>query len=412
VCEFEDGHMACELDPTAAAELAGTTTQAFVVQMLPDLRVITSGGGLTPAQLAPAPTPPSESTRQFATRQFDSTFRVFEVVSVYENGEHGDDVRLRVVTAEDMAPMQHNLHRLVLTLFLGGVVTLLGVVAAGWLLARRIVDPLARLAAGAEQVQAGRPGALPRSGSGDEVDQLAATMERAMQRLQDAHDRQARFTADAAHELRTPLAIIRTQAEVALLQPRDVAAYRAALRELLDGGRRMGDILESLLLLARADSGRLEAASQALDLGALARAVIGSRAADAAGKQLELTFEGPPDAPVRGDGRLLSILIDNLVGNAIRYSDGPGRVLVRTATTAAGTSLEVVDHGIGIPADRLPHLFERFFRADDARSRSAGGSGLGLAIVQAVAERHRATCRVESQVGRGTRVEVVFPREA
>ncbi|MBL8728735.1 MAG: HAMP domain-containing histidine kinase [Planctomycetes bacterium] len=413
VCEYEDGHLVCELDPTAAMRLpGGTATGAFLVQTLPDLAVIAHGGELAAADLAPASPDAVTPGRRFATRSLGSTFRLLETVCVFENGEHGGDLLLRVVTAEDTAPLQRDLQQLILALALGGIVTLLGVVAAGWLLARRIVDPLAGLAAGAELVQAGRPGTLPRSGSGDEVDQLAATMERAMARLQDAHDRQARFTADAAHELRTPLAIIRTQADVALHQPRETAVYRDTLHEILAGARRMSDILESLLLLARADAGTLEGGEQTLDLGVLARAVLSARADDAATKRLELQFEGPPAAPVLGDARLLTILIDNLVGNAIRYSDGPGKVVVRTAASADGSSLCVVDHGIGIAEDRLPHLFERFFRADADRSRSAGGSGLGLAIVHAVAERHRATCRVQSHVGAGTRFEVVFPRAA
>lgn len=407
VCEVEDGRLVCELAPPAAAAAQSSAAQAFAVQALPALEVIAHGGALPPGDLVPdaACTAPG---RRYETRGSGHPFRVFEVIAPFEDGEHGP-YQLRVVTAEDMAPLHAAARELAWTLSLGGAFTLLGVLVAGWLLARRIVDPLARLARGAEGVQAGRREALPRSGNGDEVDQLAATLERTLQRLHDAHDRQARFTADAAHELRTPLAIIRTQADVALQKPRATDSYRASLREVLAGAVRMSDVVESLLLLARADAGTLDQAEQDVDLAALVRAAAAAHGAEAAARQLRLRVDAEDAAPVRGDARLLSILFDNLIGNAIRYSDGPGDVTLRIRREGQAATLSVEDQGIGIAADRQPYLFERFFRADADRSRSAGGAGLGLAIVRAIADRHGASCRVDSQLGRGSRFEVEFP---
>jgi signal transduction histidine kinase len=138
-------------------------------------------------------------------------------------------------------------------------------------------------------------------------------------------------------------------------------------------------------------------------------AVFVARRAAAAAKQLELACALPPGSCVRGDQQLLAMMIDNLVANAIRYSERPGRVRVEVRSDDGGLVLAVTDSGIGIAADRLPHIWDRFFRADIDRSRAAGGSGLGLSIVRAIAERHGATCRATSELGKGTRIEVRFP---
>ncbi|MEO6595465.1 MAG: HAMP domain-containing sensor histidine kinase [Planctomycetota bacterium] len=408
-CEIEDERFVCEVDATTQPQFAGEHPhRAFLVQTVPDLTVVALGGGLSVLDMAPDDRQTWSPAQRLSTRSFGSAFRLLETVRPYEGGEHGENVMLRIVTAEDTTDLQSAHSKLLLALATGAIAALLAAIAAGWFLAGRIVDPLARMAAGAESVQAGRPGALVRSGNGDEIDQLGSTLERAFGRLQDALARQVRFTADASHELRTPLAIMRTQAEVALHRPREADGYREALGEVLTGAHRMTDILESLLVLARADGGTLDCLEQDLDLCTLAGDAARTHAAAAATQQVTLQVDGQPGTTVRGDPRLLAILLDNLISNAIRYRDGPGAVVVQVRRTNAGPSLAVVDDGIGIAPDRIEHIFERFFRVDADRSRRAGGSGLGLSIVRAIAERHGATCRVESVTGKGTRVEVAF----
>lgn len=410
VCEFENGHFLCELAPAAAARLAAESPRrSWLVQVVAGGAVVASSDDRAVQELSARPPIADHADASPATREFGGDVRVCERIRRYPTGEGDATAALRIVTAEELGPLHRDQRRLVLTLGLGVAASLVGLVFAGWFLSRRIVDPLAALAAAAERVQAGRPERLPQGGSGDEIDQLAASLARALHRLQDALARQARFTADASHELRTPLAIVRTQAEVALHRPREADEYRAVLAEITQGTRRMGDILQSLLLLARADAGSLDFVEDDVDLVAVADDVIAARARAALDKRLDLQRTGAVTAIVRGDRQLLTILLDNLVANAIRYSERPGPIVIAVETRPDGLLLTVVDRGIGIAADRVPHLFERFFRADADRSRAAGGSGLGLSIVRAIAERHGAVCRVESALAQGTRVEVRFP---
>ena len=216
-----------------------------------------------------------------------------------------------------------------------------------------------------------------------------------LHRLQERFDQQARFTADASHELRTPLALIRTEVDVALRREREPAEYREALNGVRSGAERMQGILEALLLLARADAGgRIEEAD--LDLQDLAREVAGP-----------VPVGGAP-APMRGDARLLGILIRNLVSNAVQHTPN-GSVRVTTGVEGDTVTLTVADQGDGIPPGALARVTERFFRVDSARSRDQGGSGLGLSIVDTVARLHRGTVQIESELGRGTTVTVKFP---
>jgi heavy metal sensor kinase len=402
VCEFEDGDFHLELTPQTAAGLAGEAPlRAFLVQAA-DGRVLASSDAAIAAALAAAPQQPDRGAFTVGS------LRAFGRLRAPPPGVD-DEPALRIVTAEDLEPTLVVERRLRLTLAVGVLAAVIGAAFAGALLARRVVDPLARLAAAAGRIQAGRGERMPRSGSGDETDQLAAAFEQAMQRLQDALVRQVRFTADASHELRTPLAIVRTQAEVAMHRTRSPDEYRSVLQEIVAGSDRLHAVLESLLVLARADAGHLDYAESDVDLAEVVHAVFVARRAAAAAKQLELACALPPGSCVRGDQQLLAMMIDNLVANAIRYSERPGRVRVEVRSDDGGLVLAVTDSGIGIAADRLPHIWDRFFRADIDRSRAAGGSGLGLSIVRAIAERHGATCRATSELGKGTRIEVRFP---
>ncbi len=220
-----------------------------------------------------------------------------------------------------------------------------------------------------------------------------------------------RFMADAAHELRTPIAVVRSQAEVALQRARDAAGYAEALRRVEGEAVRLGATVEDLLTLARADAGqrpverrRVFLDDLAVDAASAARALAERR-----GVQLEVgEFE---EAVAVGDPALLRQLLMIVLDNAVKFTPTGGRVRVDVSAPGGQSEVVVADTGVGIPAEQLPHIFERFYRGDPSRSRGAGavGAGLGLAIARWIADTHGARIDVTSEPGRGTRVAIRFP---
>ena len=224
-----------------------------------------------------------------------------------------------------------------------------------------------------------------------------------------------RFMADAAHELRTPLTVIRSRAEIALQQRRDPAAYVAALEGIEMEARRLGHIVEDLLTLARADAGERPIDRQRVFLDDVALDAADAARVVAQQKGVELAVREFEEASVDGDAVLLRQLVMTLLDNAVKFTPPGGRVEVGVYTLAAGPTLVVEDTGVGIGAEQLPHVFERFYRGDPSRQRSDGvvatpdGAGLGLSIARWIADAHGASIDIASEVGRGTRVIVRFP---
>lgn len=220
-----------------------------------------------------------------------------------------------------------------------------------------------------------------------------------------------RFMADAAHELRTPITVLRTRAEVALQQPREPANYVSALRGVETEARRLGGIVDSLLVLARADSGERPLERERLFLDDIALDAAG--AARLVGKQkgVEVSVDEFEEAAVVGDAALIRQLVMILLDNAIKFTDAGGVVRIRVSMHDGAPAFVVEDTGIGIKTDDLSRIFQRFFRGDTARSRT-DGAGLGLSIASWIAREHGADIAVSSEPGKGTRVVVTFPRVA
>ena len=220
-----------------------------------------------------------------------------------------------------------------------------------------------------------------------------------------------RFMADAAHELRTPITVLRTRAEVALQQPREAANYVSALRGVEAEARRLGGIVDSLLVLARADSGERPLERERLFLDDIAIDAAG--AARLVGKQkgVEVSVDEFEEAAVVGDAALIRQLLMILLDNAIKFTDAGGVVRIRVSMHEGAPTFVVEDTGIGIKTDDLSRIFQRFFRGDTARSRT-DGAGLGLSIASWIASEHGADIAVSSEPGQGTRVVVTFPRVA
>lgn len=220
-----------------------------------------------------------------------------------------------------------------------------------------------------------------------------------------------RFMADAAHELRTPITILRTRAEVALQQPREAANYVSALRAVEAEARRLGGIVDSLLVLARADAGEQQIDTARIFLDDIAVDAAGAAQIVARQKNVEVTVDQFEEAPIQGDPTLVRQLIMIVLDNAVKFTDAGGQVHIRVSMREGVPTFSVEDTGIGIKQEELSRVFQRFFRGETARSRT-DGAGLGLSIASWIAREHGADISLNSEPGKGTNVVVTFPRVA
>jgi signal transduction histidine kinase len=220
-----------------------------------------------------------------------------------------------------------------------------------------------------------------------------------------------RFMADAAHELRTPITILRTRAEVALQQPRDSANYVSALRGVEAEARRLGSIVDSLLVLARADAGERQIDKERIFLDDIAIDAAGAARVVARHKNVELIVDDFEEAPIEGDASLIRQLVMIVLDNAVKFTDPGGQVHISVSMHDGAPTFVVDDTGIGIRQEELSRVFQRFFRGETARSRTEG-AGLGLSIASWIAREHGADISLQSEPGKGTKVVVTFPRAA
>lgn len=244
----------------------------------------------------------------------------------------------------------------------------------------------------------------------DEIGRLAQTFDEMIARLEEGFRRQRQFTADASHELRTPLTAIKGQVEVALGNERDAQTYREVLQVVNEETDRLIRLTGSLLTLARADAGGLPLSRERLELGELAAAVMEQVSPVAEAKGVRLEDGGDPGLEVVADEDLLIQLLLNLLDNAVKYTEASGSIVVRWRAVNGVVEISVRDTGAGIAPEHLPHVFDRFYRADPARSRAEGGVGLGLSICRWIADAHGGTIQVESAPGRGSTFTVRLPQ--
>jgi two-component system sensor histidine kinase QseC len=275
-----------------------------------------------------------------------------------------------------------------------------------WLGVTRGLSPLARLARAVEQRAPGTLAPVDAPDAPLEVAPLVGALNRLLARVGVALEKERRFTDDAAHELRTPLAAIRTQAQVALAA-RDDGERARALAQVVRGADRAARLAEQLLVLARLDPEGAERPSARVDLRQIAAEAVGQLAPAALAKSIDIAVEDDGPAEVSGDPALLAALARNLVDNAVRYTPAGGRVQVRAPVEDGGAVFEVADSGPGIPAAERERVQERFYRV---LGTGEEGSGLGLSIVRRIADLHGARLVLEDGAGgAGLRVRVVFP---
>jgi heavy metal sensor kinase len=283
--------------------------------------------------------------------------------------------------------------------------------AAGYWFAGRNLAPLGSMAAQASRIGANNLNArLEIAGAAAELQTLAVSFNALLERIDQSFEGMRRFVADASHELRTPLSVIRGEADVTLAKERTPAEYREALAVVLDESRRLSTLVEGLLNLARADAGRVKLQTQSFYWNDLLSECCRSLQSLAAARGVTLECSAAPDTPFDGDEELLRRMTLNLLDNAIRYTPSGGRVTAELETGGEGVQVRISDTGIGISPDAAPHVFERFFRADKARTREHGGFGLGLAIVKWIAEAHSGVVQLASRPGSGSVFTVTLPR--
>jgi heavy metal sensor kinase len=280
----------------------------------------------------------------------------------------------------------------------------------GYLLASKSIAPLNSIAGQAEAItDRNLHTRLDARGARLEFARLAAVFNELLSRLDLSFERMRDFMADASHELRTPLSIIRGEAEVALSHVRQPAEYRESLAIIQDEASRLTRLVDDLLNLARADSGHDRLQPEELYLNDLVEECCRPAQAQARQKGVRLVTSVNSDVPFRGDARLLRRLVANLLDNAIRYTPADGQVSVRLESAETDIRIVVADTGIGIPAESLDKIFERFYRVDKSRSRAEGGFGLGLSIVKWITEAHDGRIEVVSKPGEGSVFTVLLP---
>jgi two-component system heavy metal sensor histidine kinase CusS len=281
----------------------------------------------------------------------------------------------------------------------------------GYQIARRGIRPVEEMATTARHISSTnlRERILP-EGYPFELASLASTFNQMLDRLEESFERISRFSADIAHDLRTPVNNIRGEAEVALVRARSAGEYRDVIESCLEESVRLSDLISDLLFLARAESPLTQLRRERVDVGELlggVREYYETSAADAGVSLIAAAADEPVIAQL--DRTLLQRAVGNLVSNALAHTQPGGAVVLATDADFSTIRIEVSDTGVGIPAEALPKVFDRFFRVDSSRSQASGGTGLGLAIVQGIALLHGGNVQISSQLGQGTRVTLHMP---
>jgi heavy metal sensor kinase len=363
-------------------------------------------GDLSPLSSA-LPTEGTGEPQVSSVRLRDKTIRLY-AASI----EHGAEPAILQVgySLDDILETLSSLRWIAAGLF---VATVFLASSGGLLLANRALRPVDAMTRTARSITAqdlSQRLALVRSH--DEIGRLAQTFNDMIARLEESFARQRRFTADASHELRTPLTVMKGSLNLALRKPRTPGYYRRVLRDMEEEVDRVSRLVDRLLFLARADAGRLNLEPRSIDLSGMLSALAGQLRPLAESKGLALTTEIEDDLVVIADPDAVTQVVANLLENAVRHTS-EGTIILEVGLDpeeAGGVRIWVSDTGPGIPAEHLPHLFERFYRIDKARSRDQGGAGLGLSIAHELVTAHGGSIAVSNQFpGKGATFVVRLP---
>ena len=283
----------------------------------------------------------------------------------------------------------------------------------GWLLARRALKPVDRMAEAARRISAEHLAErLADPGGEDELSKLAQTLNEMLSRLDESFNQIRQFSADASHELQTPLTILKGEMEVALRSPRSPEEYQRILKSALEEIDRIARLVEGLLLLARADAGVLRMDRKTVDLSQVVEEIYEQGKVLAAARDINLLLGQMEPTLIQGDAERLRRLLLNLMDNGIKYTPAGGRVTLSLQREGEWARLKVEDTGIGLSPEDQERIFERFYRSAEARSRSEGGYGLGLCIAKSIAEAHGGRIEVNSTPGLGSTFAVLLPLDS
>jgi heavy metal sensor kinase len=285
-------------------------------------------------------------------------------------------------------------------------------IVGGYLLIRRVLIPVDELTQGAERITLSNLSErLPIAKTGDELERLSIALNNMIMRLEETFQHISRFSADASHELRTPLTILHCDLEATIQKPQLTPEIRELIGSALGETERLAKIIDGLLAISRLDAGEARIEKAQLDLGRLVGATVEQMRLLADDKLIALSCITDKEVYVEGDSVRLKQVVVNLLDNAIKYTPEGGSIRVIVFIEKGMGVLEVEDTGIGVPIEAIPHLFERFYRADKARSRQMGGAGLGLSIVKSICAAHGGQVTVRSTEGHGSCFRVEIPCE-
>lgn len=320
----------------------------------------------------------------------------------------GRKVSLRVF--RDESGIRATLRQILIGLALGMPVAVLLAALGGYVMAGRTLRPISQMADQARQITSESLGKrLPNSNPHDELGQLATVFNDTLQRLESSFESLKRFTADASHELRTPLTALRSVGEISLREAGDTEAMRETIGSMLEEAQRLNDLVDTLLMLARVESGRLPLHREPVRLSELVAEVCDRLDVLANEKRQCIELISEPELTANADRVLLRQAVMNILHNAIRYS--PLDTLLRVSCAANGPEavVEIADEGPGIGPEHQAKVFERFYRVDKARSRAEGGAGLGLALAKLFVEQNGGSIGLASEPGKGSRFQIRIP---
>lgn len=307
-------------------------------------------------------------------------------------------------------PIVATMHSWLAALVMALMLLILVAVVGGAVLVQRALQPVDRIIRSAERISSRNLSErLPVPDSRDEIERLSTALNAMIRRLDEGSQQTQRFFADASHELRTPLTVMQGELEAALKDEGAGPGVRVAAGSALEEVERLKNIVEGLFALSRLDAGEAQQEFEPFDLGELAASTTDQMCLLAEDRRISISCRCADHVRVTGDRFRLRQVVVNLLDNAIKYTLPGGHIEVSVAGTADRAVLRVSDNGIGIPAEAVPRLFERFFRVDKARSRELGGAGLGLSIVKSICTAHHGTVEALSQDGKGSVFIVALP---